>query len=103
MKKWVAGVVVAGLLSGSVLAQSFETAAPESVGLSAEGMSRATASLQSHIDQGHIAGVVAAVLKDGKLVYLEALGQQDIASGKPMPEMRFSDLFHDASVAVWLR
>lgn len=86
MKKWVAGIVVAGLLSGSVLAQSFETAPPESVGLSAEGMDRATASLQSHIDRGHIAGVVAAVLKDGKLVYLEALGQQDIAAGKPMQE-----------------
>lgn len=86
MKKWIVGVVVSGLLSGSVLAQSFERATPESVGLSAEGMERATASLQSHIDQGHVAGVVAAVLKDGKLVYLEALGQQDIAAGTPMPE-----------------
>lgn len=86
MMKWAAGICVFGLLSSSVYSQSFETISPESVGVSSEGLSRATERLQSHIDQGHIAGAVAAVLKDGKLVYLEALGQQDIASDTPMPE-----------------
>ena len=35
---------------------------------------------------GDIAGVVAAVMRHGKLVYQEALGRRDLESGSPMPE-----------------
>ncbi len=68
------------------LAQSLPTASPESVGLSSTALAQVTANLQAHVDAGHIAGVVAAVLKDGKLVYHEALGQRDLATASPMPE-----------------
>jgi len=67
-------------------AQGLPTAAPESVGLSSAQLDRVTAGLQAHIDQGHIAGVVAAVVRDGRLVYMEALGQADIEAARPMPE-----------------
>ncbi|MDP4661696.1 MAG: beta-lactamase family protein [OM182 bacterium] len=40
-------------------------------------MNSATARLQKHIDDGEIAGVVAAVARDGKLVYQVALGKLD--------------------------
>ena len=67
-------------------AQGLPTAAPESVGLSSAQLDRVTAGLQAHIDQGHIAGVVAAVVRDGRLVYMEALGQADIEAARPMPK-----------------
>ncbi|WP_339867747.1 serine hydrolase domain-containing protein [Pseudohongiella nitratireducens] len=86
MKKLAFGLFAFGLLSHAAVSQSFEAVSPESVGVSSAGLERATESLQAHIEQKHIAGVVAAVLKDGKLVYREALGQQDIASDTPMPE-----------------
>ncbi len=78
-----------GCLPLSVLAQpdtAQPTATPESVGIDADKLQLATEALQAHIDAGHMAGVVAAVLRDGQLVYLEALGQRDIGSASPMPE-----------------
>lgn len=65
---------------------TFERADPASVGLSAEGLARATEALQAHVDAGDIAGVVAAVVRDGRLVYFEALGHRDLEAGSPMPE-----------------
>ena len=70
----------------SALAQALQPATPESVGLSSAGLQAVTENLQGHIDAGHIAGVVAAVARDGRLVYHEALGMLDIESGTPMPE-----------------
>ena len=45
-----------------------------------------TDALQAHIDAGHIAGVVGAVVRHGRLVYMEALGQADIEAARPMTE-----------------
>lgn len=69
-----------------ISAQSMSTATPESVGISTSGLQAATARLQRHIDAGDIPGVIAAVARDGKLVYFETLGQMDLEQGKPMPE-----------------
>lgn len=63
----------------------FETAPPEAVGLSAAGLANATEVLQGHLDAGDIAGVVAAVMRDGRLVYFEALGHRDLETDSPMP------------------
>ena len=71
-------------LSQLLIAQELEIASPGSVGFSDSGLERATAALQQHIDNGDIAGVVAAVARDGKLIYFEALGQMDLEQGKPM-------------------
>jgi CubicO group peptidase (beta-lactamase class C family) len=59
-------------------------AEPAAVGMSAERLALATAGLQAHIDRGDIAGAVAAVVRDGRLVYLEALGYRDLGRGAPM-------------------
>jgi len=84
----IALVLMFGLLATSppTLAQSLPTAAPESVGLSSRLLDRVAVNLQAHIDAGHIAGVVGAVVRDGRLVYMEALGQADIEAARPMPE-----------------
>ena len=73
-------------LAYPALAQDLQRASPESVGLSSAGLERATAALQAHIDAGDVAGVVAAVARDGKLVYFEALGQRDLQTRGPMPQ-----------------
>lgn len=75
------------LVSSQILAaQDIPTATPESVGLSSAGLEKVTARLKQHIDDGDIPGVVAAVLRDGKLVYFESLGMLDIEKNLPMRE-----------------
>ncbi len=60
-------------------------ATPEAMGMSSAALDRATALLQAHVDSGHIAGVVAAVMRDGQVVYQVALGVRDVTTGDPMP------------------
>ena len=67
------------LLLKPVSAQDLRQSTPESVGLSSATLGTATAALQDHIAAGNIAGVVAAVARHGQLVYLEALGQRELA------------------------
>lgn len=73
-------------LPGLVSAQDLEFAEPDSVGMSASVLARATERLKQHIEDGEIAGVVAAVARDGKLVYFEALGQLDIEQNRSMQD-----------------
>ncbi|MBU2098744.1 MAG: beta-lactamase family protein [Gammaproteobacteria bacterium] len=88
----IAGVLLAWLLPSPLFAQTppanvlpgFDTVSPASVGVSAESLSAATAALQAQIDAGDIPGAVAAVIKDGKLIYAEALGYKNIESHVPM-------------------
>ena len=61
-----------------------EVVLAESVGMSSSALLDATARLQQHIDDGELAGVVAAVARDGKLVYFESLGKLSLESGKSM-------------------
>lgn len=86
---------VFALTAMGVHAQTFERSAPGAVGLSADRLAQATADLQARVDAGDIAGVVAAVVRDGQLVYAEALGMRDIAAGAEMP---FDALFRTYSM-----
>lgn len=77
------------LLTGNPAARAQETpalptATPESVGLSSDRLHEATRRLQAHVDAGDMAGVVAAVVRHGRLVYLEALGDLDRERGLAM-------------------
>ena len=79
-------LAIGGLAGGGaqVRAQDLPTAIPESVGLSSERLHEVTRRLQSHVDARDIAGVVAAVVRHGRLVYLEALGELDRERGLAM-------------------
>ena len=79
-------LAIGGLAGGGaqVRAQDLPTAIPESVGLSSERLDEVTRRLQSHVDARDIAGVVAAVARHGRLVYLEALGELDRERGLAM-------------------
>jgi CubicO group peptidase (beta-lactamase class C family) len=74
----------------------FPTAEPSEVGLSAEKLDKVTEALQAHVDHGDIAGAVAAVVRDGKLVYSKAVGDRDIEVGSPMT---FDSLFRVYSMS----
>ena len=76
-------LLVIAISSSSINAQ-IEKFSPVEVGMSLTNLNKATQRLQEHIDEGDIAGVVAAVSRDGKVVYFESLGLMDIASDKPM-------------------
>ena len=78
--------IALALTASSSYAQLMEIAAHESVGFSSAGLEAVTANLQEHVNNGDIAGVVAAVARDGKIVYYEALGMMDIEQVTPMRE-----------------
>ena len=70
-------------LSMSIYPQ-VQKSSPSEVGMSSIYLNKASQRLQQHIDEGDIAGVTAAVSRDGKLIYFESLGLMDIALDKPM-------------------
>ena len=76
-------LLVIAFSSSSINAQ-IEKFSPVEAGMSLTSLNKATQRLQEHINEGDIAGVVAAVSRDGKVVYFESLGLMDIASDKPM-------------------
>lgn len=90
MKKKFLNFFVAMLIlnfsAANIAAQPLQQATPESLGFSSQGLAQATASLQSHIDGGDIAGVVAAVARDGKLVYFKSLGLMDLEASESMQD-----------------
>lgn len=61
-------------------------ATPESVGLNAAKLREATALLRQFVADKVVAGAVAAVARNGKLVYLESVGVQDLETAAPMSE-----------------
>jgi CubicO group peptidase (beta-lactamase class C family) len=66
-------------------ADTLPRATPAQVGMSEAGLAQATAALQAQVDAGELAGVVAAVMRDGRLVHQVALGVRDVEAGDPMP------------------
>jgi CubicO group peptidase (beta-lactamase class C family) len=81
----LAGVLVAPFLAWTLHAQSVPTAAkPEDVGLSAARLTVITTTMQRHIDDADVAGVVTLVARRGRVAHLEALGMKNIAAKAPM-------------------
>jgi len=78
-------VAIAIFLSAAVLhAQVLPGAAPEAVGMSAQRLQNISAAFRKEIDKGNLPGVVVMVARKGKLVYSDAVGFQNKATGKPM-------------------
>lgn len=61
-------------------------ATAETVGMSAEKLQAATALLRQYVADRRIAGAVAGVARRGKVVYLEAVGLQDVQARTPMTD-----------------
>jgi CubicO group peptidase (beta-lactamase class C family) len=85
MKRIAPGLVLVCLLTAfGSWAQGLPAAAPESVGMSAQRLSRIGDAFRKEIDQGKLPGAVFLVARKGKLVYSEAIGFQDKDAGKPI-------------------
>jgi CubicO group peptidase (beta-lactamase class C family) len=61
-----------------------ERASAQAAGFSPEGLDRLTAALNAQIDRRRLPGVVAMVVRRGKLAYFEALGRRDPAVADAM-------------------
>jgi CubicO group peptidase (beta-lactamase class C family) len=60
------------------------TASPESVAVSSQRLALIDSMLQQHVDDGRVPGLVAAVARHGKIVFLKSYGWQDIENEIPM-------------------
>ncbi len=96
---WLVAIVLLttfGMLSTGLQAQGalLPVASPESVGMSAERLARFDTLAAEYINNGRVAGVVALVLRDGKIVHQTVQGVQDVSTGAPM---RRDSIFRIAS------
>ncbi len=89
-----ATLLLTSFLPAGLSAQSLPTATPEEVGMSSERLERLTETLEGYVDRGELAGGVAIVVRNGKVPYLEAFGQQDMEAELPM---RTDSIFRIAS------
>ncbi len=71
-------------------------AKPEEVGLSSERLRRVGEAMQRQIQAGQIASAVTLVARRGRVAHLEALGQLDVESKKPVAT---DSLFRIASMS----
>ena len=67
-------------------AQGLPAAPADSVGMSVQKLARIAETFRKDIDQGNLPGAVFLVARKGKLVYSDAIGLQNKATGKPMPK-----------------
>jgi CubicO group peptidase (beta-lactamase class C family) len=63
---------------------SLSEATPQSVGISPDRLKTLDAMLEESVSSGEIPGVVALIVRNGKVVYHSAKGKADVESGKDM-------------------
>lgn len=83
-----------GLCSPLSSAQPLPAASPESVGMSTPRFRLLHTMLRQHVDDGRIPGLVAGVVRDGKVVYLESMGSQVLGES----DMRDDSIFEIRSM-----
>lgn len=64
-------------ISCAAARRALPTGAPESIGLSRAGLARIAPVLQSYVDSGKLAGVVAVIARHGRIGYEKAFGFAD--------------------------
>ena len=86
MKRYraIAQALCAVTISATCRSQELPSATPESVGLSAQRLSRIHSIVQRDIDAARVAGVVTLVIRHGKVAWFDAQGFADREAGKPM-------------------
>lgn len=83
-KPWILPALVLLFSATQAVAQELPTAVPEQVGMSSHRLGRITLALERYVAQDRLAGAVAMVLKNGHVVYSEAVGHRDRESNSPM-------------------
>ena len=72
-------------LSNPKPSTTLDDAKPEQVGFSREGLDRLREAMAREIAAGRIPGAVVAIMRRGRLAFLESFGVRDPASQAPMP------------------
>ncbi|GAB3170869.1 serine hydrolase domain-containing protein [Telluribacter humicola] len=73
-----------GLSILPLFAQTLTEASPESVGMSTERLQRIESVVQDYVNQQRIAGAVALVVRNGKIVYYKGIGYDDMDTKSPL-------------------
>ena len=82
--KLIAQLVCCCLLILTPGLQALETADPAQQDVNPDRLQRIDAALQASIAEGEMAGAVALISRNGKIIYQKAFGHADIASGASM-------------------
>jgi CubicO group peptidase (beta-lactamase class C family) len=85
LRRCALGAALLILASLSLWAAALPTARPADVGLSAERLNRLSRLLQARVDEGTAAGMVALIIRDGRVAYLKPFGKLDLERPAPMP------------------
>lgn len=80
----LAYVSAAWMLSAVAQAQALPMATPESVGMSSQRLEKITSTFKQEVAQGKLPGAVVMIARKGKLVYSQAFGKLNNASGGDM-------------------
>ncbi len=80
--------VISSLLmaSGSTIAAELSRGIPEEVGMSSAQLQKIADVVQQYIDANRVQGVVVGITRRNRVVYYEAHGVLDAATGAPMPK-----------------
>lgn len=70
----------------TIAADALPHAVAEEVGVSSSRLALLDTVLRQHVQDGHVAGLVAGVVRHGKIVYLESMGWQDVEQASAMRE-----------------
>ena len=90
MQKILTLTLVTAIAAVPTLAREIDKTRPERVGMSSERLERVEAMNASYVEQGKIAGLLTAVLRDGKIVHQSAVGTKGIDDDRPL---EMDDLF----------
>jgi CubicO group peptidase (beta-lactamase class C family) len=77
-------LLLLALLHGQLTAQTLSEGTPESVGMSTERLQRIEKVVQDYVDQQRVAGAVALVIRNGKIVYYKGIGNDDTDTKSPL-------------------
>jgi CubicO group peptidase (beta-lactamase class C family) len=70
--------------SNPLFAQLLSEASAESVGVSSDRLKRIDVVLQDYIDKKEVAGAVALIVKNGKIIYYKGIGSDDTDTKTPL-------------------
>ena len=82
------------IIVGTIFAQNFRTAKPETVGMSSKRLDLLTQQLDAYVSDKQLSGGVALVLRKGKAAYFHAFGHRDVTT---QDQMKKDDIFRIAS------
>jgi CubicO group peptidase (beta-lactamase class C family) len=79
-------ILATAVLSAAGQASALPAVAPEQEGFSSYRLAMISSVLKHYVDAGHVPGLVAGIARNGNIVYLEAMGWQDLENRLPMRE-----------------